>query len=262
MKATGQGLIALLTDFGTRDWYVATLKGVVLSRFPQARFVDITHEVPPQDVLAGAFTLAAACPWFPPGTTFLAIVDPGVGTSRALIAARAHGRYFVGPDNGLLALSLQQANHPQLIRLTKHRYWLTALSQTFHGRDILAPVAAPLAAGGAIARLGEPMVRLAPLALPPLRRERKRLRGAIVHIDTFGNAITNVRPAALPPQPRDVVFRYQQRKVRMVSSYADGRPNELIALVGSLGFVELAIRNGSAARTLHAKRGDPVEVVV
>lgn len=256
-------LIALLTDFGTRDWYVATLKAILLSRCSTARIVDITHEIPPQDTVAGAFTLAAVAPWFPPGTVFLGVVDPGVGTSRSIIAARADHHYFVGPDNGLLTLAVRRARRITAVRLTNRRYWLKAVSATFQGRDIMAPVAAYLASGGSLGRLGTTVSRLTPLALPIVRRQGSIVRGRIVHIDTFGNLITTLPASTLAPPgrrtPRAVV-RYKRRGARVVSSYAAGRPAELIALAGSLGLVELAVRNGSAARAFHAARGDAIEV--
>ena len=258
------GVIALLTDFGTRDWYVATLKGVILSRCPQARFVDITHEIPPQDVVAGAFTLAAAAPWFPPGTVFLTVVDPGVGSERALIAVHADGRYFVGPDNGLLTLSVDRATRRRIVRLTNRRYWLPDVSCTFHGRDIMAPVAAHLAGGGTMRSLGAPTQRLTHLALPRVTRRGRVLQGAVVHIDGFGNLITNL-PAkflvnAQPARQRAV--RYQEMRAPVVSSYSAGHANELIAVAGSLGLVELAIREGSAAWAFNAKRGERVELML
>ena len=262
-SARGAPLVALLTDFGTRDWYVATLKGVILSRCPDARLVDITHEVPPQDVLAGAFTLAAAAPWFPVGTVFLAVVDPEVGTDRALLAARADGRYFVGPDNGLLTMCLARAQHTSVVRLRNRRYWLTQVSQTFHGRDIMAPVAAYLACGGSLSRLGTPMRHIRQPPLPLVQRRGRTIHGAVVHIDAFGNLITNM-PAALLAGTRGsarVALRYKDRGARVVSSYAEGRPRELIAVAGSLGLVELAVREGSAAWVFDAKRGDPVELM-
>lgn len=255
-------LVALLTDFGTRDWYAAALKAVVLSRCPGARLVDITHEIPPQDTVAGAFTLAAAVPWFPRGTVFLAVVDPGVGSDRAIVAAKADGRYFVGPDNGLLTLSLQRAKRFVAVRLTKPRYWLAAVSVTFQGRDIMAPVAAYLASGRALTRLGPPLAYLSPLPLPALRQSGSTLRGHVVHIDAFGNLITNLPASslALPSGSRGVTVRYKRRAVRVVSSYAAGGSAELVAVAGSLGVVELALRNGSAAWTFNAARGDEVEV--
>ena len=256
-------IVALLTDFGTRDWYAATLKAVILSRCPRAHIVDITHDIPPQDTLAGAFTLAAAAPWFPPGAVLLGIVDPGVGTDRALLAIRADGRYFVGPDNGLLALNLVAAKRIRIIRLTQPRYWLKTISRTFEGRDIMAPVAAYLAGGGVLSRLGVPMGRVTPLALPTVRRVGATLRGHVVHLDAFGNLITNLSGELVGAgsASRGMVLRYKGRRARVVSSYAAGRPEELIAVVGSLGLIELAVRGASAAWQCTAARGDEVELV-
>ena len=255
---TRRPVIALLTDFGTQDWYVGALRGVLLSRCPQARLLDISHDIPPQDVLAGAFTLAAVAPWFPPGTVFLAVVDPGVGSARALLAARAHGQCFIGPDNGLLTLALARAVRPTIVRLTNRRYWAADLSRTFHGRDVLATVAAAVVSGVPLARLGVPLARLTPLEMPIPRRRGRALTGAVIHIDAFGNLITNLPASALAGGRAAV--RYQRRPVRVVSSYTQGNAQELIAVVNSQGLVELAIREGSAARVFHVKRGDHVEV--
>ena len=264
MTRTAARAIVLLSDFGTRDWYVATLKGVLLSRAPRARLIDITHEVPPQDVVAGAFTLAAAAPWFPRGTVFLAVVDPGVGTDRTLLAARADGRYFVGPDNGLLSLSLERARERTVVRLTSRRHWLASISQTFQGRDIMAPVAAYLARGGALRELGPTLRAFTPLALPVVQRRGPRIKGCVVHIDAFGNLITNLPGVLLSgaSAARRTALRYKDRDVRVVSSYGHGRPSELIAVVASLGVIELAVREGSAAWVFNAKRGDKVEMKV
>jgi S-adenosylmethionine hydrolase len=255
-------VIALLTDFGTRDWYVAALKGVLLARAPQARLVDITHEAPPQDVAAGAFLLAAAAPWFPAGTVFLTIVDPGVGTNRPLLALEADRRYFVGPDNGVLSLAVARSRRLRAVRLTARRFWLPTVSRTFHGRDILAPVAAYLARGGSLRRLGPPSGRLTPLVLPPVERRGRQLRGRVVHVDVFGNLITNIAADQGHSlcHARAAVVTCRNRRLRVVSSYADSRPHRAVALIGSLGFLELAVRNGSASRVLGARRGDPVTV--
>lgn len=252
-------LIGLLTDFGTRDWYVASLKGVIAALCPRARVIDITHEIPPQDVTAGAWNIAAAAPWFPPRTIFACVVDPGVGTARPLLAAQADEQFFIGPDNGLLSLVLARAGRRKVIRLTNPVYWLKEINQTFHGRDIIAPVAAHLARGVGLGSLGVPATRYQPLPLPVLRQTARRLIGQIVYIDTFGNLITNLPVGVLGSSRRGTV-RYRRAPVRMVSSYADGRSGDLIAVPGSLGYVELAVRNGSAAARCQAKRGDQVEL--
>ena len=255
-------LIALLTDFGARDWYVAAMKGVILARAPRAQLVDITHEIPPQDILAGAFTLAAAAPWFPRGTVIVAVVDPGVGSARGLLAARCDGRYLLGPDNGVLALALQHGTRSTVIRLTSRRFWRETISRTFHGRDILAPVAAHLACGGAFAALGVPASRITPLEWPSVQRRGRRWRGRIVHIDAFGNLMTNLPGTVLASGRTSApVVRYQGRRASVVSSYGAGAPNRLMAVVNALGMMELAVKNASAAAVYTARRGDPVEVV-
>ncbi|MBI3087673.1 MAG: SAM-dependent chlorinase/fluorinase [Candidatus Omnitrophica bacterium] len=259
MAASRTPLIALLTDFGTADWYAACMKGVILRTRPQTHLVDITHEIPPQDVAAGAFTLAAAAPWFPAQTVFACVVDPGVGTERPLLAAEADGQRFVAPDNGLLSLVLERAKRRALVKLTNPRCWLPAVSHTFHGRDIIAPVAAELAQGRPLRQFGIPVRRYRTLAIPPLKRLGRTLTGCVLHLDAFGNLITNL-PAGLLALPSRWEVRYQQRRVRVVSSYEEGRPNELLAIAGSLGYVELAVRNGSAAARCRAKRYDPVRL--
>jgi len=251
-------LIALMTDFGTAGWYAACMKAVILTICPRVRLVDLTHEIPPQDVLAGAFALAAAAPWFPPKTVFACVVDPGVGTARPLIAAQADRQVFVGPDNGVFSLIFQRAKQLSLVRLTNPRYWLAEISATFHGRDIIAPVAAHLACGCPLQRLGVWRTRYHTLKLPPLQRTATTLQGCVLHTDPFGNLITNL-PASVMSSAHWQV-RYKHRPVRVVSSYAEGRSGQLVALVGSAGYLELAIPNGSAAKRYRAKRGDGVEL--
>lgn len=246
--------IACLTDFGTRDWYAGTLKGVLLSRAPGIPILDLSHDIPPYDVRAGALALAAAAPWFPRRTVFLAVVDPGVGSDRALLAAEADGRYFVGPDNGLLMLALTQARRRRIVHLARPRYWLPGVSRTFHGRDILAPVAAHLARGGSLLALGPPVRPRVPLPWPAPQRTGRRWAGRIVHIDAFGNLITNLPGSAASGS----VVRCRGRRVPVVSSYAAGRAGRLAAVVNSLGLVELAVPGASAATRLRAQREDAV----
>lgn len=255
-------LVALLTDFGTRDWYVASLKGVLLSRAPGVQVLDITHEIAPQDIIAGSLTLAAVAPWLPHGTVCLAVVDPGVGTNRSLLAAEADGRSFVGPDNGLLELTLRRARRWRAVRLTERRYWLPGVSRTFESRDILAPVAAHLARGGSLARLGPAMTRLVPAITLPARRVRGGVQGRVIHVDAFGNVVTSLEASRWLRGARGAAeVRCRRRRAAVVSSYADGRPRQLVAVVNSLGLIELAIPNGSAARALRARRGDHVALV-
>jgi len=262
MPPPGTSVIALLTDFGTRDWYAAALKGVILSHAPRAQLVDITHEIPPQDVVAGAFVLASAVEWFPPGTIFVAVVDPGVGSERPLLAARADDRYFIGPDNGLLSWSLERTAASTIVRLTNRRYWRKDVSRTFHGRDIMAPVAAHLARGVRLSRFGTPVERITKLTVPTLQRRERSVEGSILHIDAFGSLITNLPETLLRGKlsSGQVRVRYKDRQARMVSSYGEGQASELIAVVGSLRLIELAIREGSAAWVCNARRGDPVEL--
>ena len=208
MSRITQPVIALLTDFGARDWYVAAMKGVLCARAPRARLVDITHEIPPQDVMTGAFVMAAAAPWFPAGTVFLAVVDPDVGSSRALLAAWADGRFFVGPDNGLLSLCFRSARRARVVRLTNRRLRLPRVSGTFHGRDVMAPVAAYLARGGSLARLGPPAARPVTLALPAVRSRAGEVTGTVLHVDAFGNLITNLRAAHV----RDAALRFRRNR--------------------------------------------------
>ena len=179
-----------------------------------------------------------------------------------MVAVLADGRYFLGPDNGLLSLSVGQAKSRSIVRLANRRYWLKEVSRTFHGRDILAPAAAYLACGGSLRQLGPPIQRIAAVPLPPLVRRGHRIEGRVIHLDVFGNLVTNL-PGSLVTDDRHAArhrLRYQHRRVRVVSSYGEGRAAELIAVVGSRGFVELAIREDSAARRLGGSRGDPVEL--
>ena len=199
-RAAVPPLVTLTTDFGLRDAYVAAMKGVILSICPEARLVDVSHEVAPQDVMEAAFVLRQAVPYFPPEAVHLVVVDPGVGTARRPVALRHGGHRFVGPDNGLFALLLDGAAPETLVGLDRPAFWRTeAPSTTFHGRDVFAPVAAHLAAGRRLAEVGTPAAALESLhwALPIA--DAQGLRGWVVHVDHFGNGITNI--------PRDLFER-------------------------------------------------------
>lgn len=251
-------LVALLTDFGTRDWYVACLKAVVWSVCPQARLLDLTHEIPPHDIVAGAVTVSAVVPWLPDGTVVLGVVDPGVGTSRAPVAACADARFFVGPDNGLFSLAWDRAARLTIVRLTNPRFWNAKPSSTFHGRDLFAPVAGYLARGRALRALGSVVTSYQRLPLPSLQSRKTSVRGAVIHIDRFGNAITNLRNELLSRHPGGRV-RFRRRPLRVVASYGFGRAGECVAVPGSHGHLEVAVREGSAAGRYQIARGHAVE---
>jgi S-adenosylmethionine hydrolase len=242
-------IVTLLTDFGTADTYVAQIKGVILGGCPGATLVDVTHGLPRGDVRAAAFALLESYAAFPRGTVHVCVVDPAVGTAQKRLAVRAAGSYFLAPDNGLLAPLLERAG-----KFGARELSAAGASSTFHGRDVFAPAAARLAAGGSFARLGRPVRRPAGLEWPRPERSRRRVRGEVIHVDRFGNLVTNLRPGDLPPG--DLVFGICGRAVRgPVSTYASAGLDELLVLVGSHGYLEIAVREGSAARRLKARRG-------
>jgi S-adenosylmethionine hydrolase len=250
-------LVTLLTDFGAGSGYPAQMKAVILSRLPAACVVDVSHEVPHFDVLAGALLLEACVPWFPREAVHCAVVDPGVGTARrAICVVDPEGRRLVGPDNGLLTPFLGPG--ARVRELAPGAHAPPPRSATFHGRDLFAPVAAWLAGGGDAERLGPAADDPVRLAWPGAARDGDAVRGEVVAADGFGNLLTSVREEDLPGGALDV--EVAGRAARLVRTYGDGAPGELVALVGSSGRLELAVREGSAARALGAARGLPVVV--
>jgi S-adenosylmethionine hydrolase len=257
-------VITLTTDFGNKDGFVGTMKGVIWGICPEARIADISHEVAPQNVTEGAITLWRAAPFFPAGTVHIAVVDPGVGTERRALAARIGAQYFVGPDNGLCTPLVEGAQREGLestfVALDKPQYWLPQVSRTFHGRDIFAPAGAHLALGVPLEELGS---LITDLMLQPLAKPEKMASGyraQIAVVDAFGNLTTNL------PWPevagRKLLISIKDRVIHSLStSYGHHQPGELIALVDSENFIEIAVVNGSAAQTLDARAGDPVEVL-
>lgn len=256
--------IALLTDFGFRDSYVGVMKGVIRGICREAEIVDLAHNIMPQDVAEAAFVLAASYRYFPPETIFVCVVDPGVGTERAVLYLRANEQAFLAPDNGLLSVITEEAGARQVRRVNTERHALKDGSSTFHGRDIFAPVAARLAAGLDPAELGPLARSVRQLHLPrPLRCADGSLRGEIIYIDQYGNLITNIRRDALERSlaapPDKVEVRTKRRSVRGISrTYADRPEGELVALFGSSGYLEVAVNCGSAARVLGCEKGDTV----
>lgn len=248
-------VVTLLTDFGTADSYVGQVKGAILSVAPSAQLVDLTHTVPPQDVFAGAYLLWTAVAAFPAGTIHVAVVDPGVGSARRAIALRtARGDFLVGPDNGLLQPAAERLGGIQTaVELTQREFWRPAPSTTFHGRDIFGPIAAHLAVGTPLEALGAPVDDLVRLELPLAHGPH----GEVLHVDTYGNLITNVPADVLPPR---YVVRLGSVVVRPAASYAAVEPGGLLALIGSSGLLEISARDANAAATLGARRGTRVVV--
>ncbi len=260
------GLVALLSDFGLADGYVGVMKGIMLGIAPSARLVDISHEVPPQDVTAGAWLLATAWSAFPQGTIFLAVIDPGVGTGRRAVALAAGGRYFVGPDNGLFSFVLDASPADRAVTLDNAKYHATSQpSATFHGRDIFAPCAAHLAAGTPLEALGS---QLAPHDLVRLPTPEPVWAGGVLaarvlHIDRFGNAITNIG-AVLTERilaDRDACLWVRSRAItQRAATFGDGPDGEPFMLRDSSGHLAIAVRNGSAAAALDIERGAEIAI--
>jgi S-adenosylmethionine hydrolase len=251
-------VITLLTDFGLADPYVGMMKGVIASICPGANVVDMTHEVPPHDIRTGAFFLERSFRYFPPGTVHVAIVDPGVGTSRKPLALRSEGHLFVGPDNGLLCLA---ARRPRAVKLTRASYFRAAISNTFHGRDVFAPVAAHLAAGAPFESLGPHVRRMVKLPGVHPRRVARGLRGSVACVDRFGNLITNLDLAAWKSLRRPRLAAGSFTATDLSSSYGAVRRGELAIVLGGYGLLEIAAREASAAKILGLGAGALVDLL-
>lgn len=255
-------LISLTTDFGLSDHFVGTMKGVILGIAPRARLVDISHDVPPFEIVEGAFTIAQTYRYFPSGTVHLIVVDPGVGTSRRPILMEAASQYFIAPDNGVLSMIYKREKH-KVREITAQKYFLPNVSHTFHGRDIFAPCAAHLASGVRPARFGRLIHDYVRLGLAaPQQVARRNWSGTILKIDRFGNLITNLHIddfswVATRPFELDVGL---EKVRRFAHSFADGGPGELLVLVGSSGYLEVVVNQGSAAKLLGCGTGAPVEL--
>jgi S-adenosyl-L-methionine hydrolase (adenosine-forming) len=257
--------IVMLTDFGTADGYPGVMRGVVLRIAPAAPLADLSHDIPPQDVAAGAWVLGTAWRYFPRETVFLCVVDPGVGSDRRAVAVRAGDHYYVGPDNGLLSYVLTEVPADEAVILDNPAFHLPQPSTTFHGRDIFAPVAAHLALGVVLAAVGSPIgvESLVRLALPVPKREGTVWIGHVVHVDRFGNLITDfdgALAAALLAEPGVVVRIGGLNIVERAATFAAGPQGAPLLVPDSSGHVAIAVRNGSAASLLNAGRGDLVHV--
>jgi len=257
--------ITIMTDFGLRDGYVGVMKGVILGLAPDARLVDITHLVSPQNVREAAVILSRSAFYFPEGTIHIFVVDPGVGTARRPLAARIGPQRFVGPDNGALTMVLARArreNWPvEIVHLDQPRFWRPEISNIFHGRDIFSPVAAHLATGAPLSAMGTPITDPVLLPLSDVQRTADSLRGEITHLDHFGNIGTNIRQEDLAGLG-EVIVRVRGAEMRgLVRTFGDREPGELIALINSVGELALAEVNGNAGKRLGAQVGDKIEVI-
>lgn len=257
-------IITLTTDFGTRDAYVAEMKGVMLGIAVSVRqavsLVDLTHEVAAHDVTEGALALDAAAPFFPRGSIHLAVIDPGVGTDRRGLVVRTERALLVGPDNGLFTPFLEAAGRWEAWELRAEEYRLSAVSRTFHGRDIFAPAAAHLATGVPPERFGPPVRDPVRLSWPTVRAVTGAVAGAVLHVDRFGNLVTSIRAETLDEVGGSVRIRLGGRALPLVGTYGELEAGQAGALVGSSGRIEIAVREGSAAARFKARRGTPVVV--
>jgi S-adenosylmethionine hydrolase len=257
-------IVTLTTDFGTRDAYVAEMKGVILEIATAVgrpvHLVDVTHDVAAHDVTEGALTLDAAAPFFPAGSIHLAVVDPGVGTARRGLVVQTARAVLVGPDNGLFTPFLDAAATWQAYELRAAEYRLASVSRTFHGRDVFAPAAAYLATGVVPERFGPRVLDPVRLSWPTVRAMAGAIAGSVLHVDRFGNLVTSIRAATLEELGEAIRIRLAGRLLPLVGTYGDLDPGQAGALVGSSGRLEVAVREGSAAARFKARRGTPVVV--
>ena len=264
-------LITLLTDFGIRDEYVGLMKGVILSMFPSAVIVDITHQIDPQDMVQAAYAIESSYNYFPTNSVHLIVVDPGVGGDRGIIAMKSNGHVFIAPDNGVLTLICDKGRIETIIKLDNTAFFLKSISQTFHGRDIIAPVGAHIAKGVPLNAIGSEIDLINIKRLKDLNAslsQKGELVGTIVSIDRFGNLITNIDVKQLTDYTQsgpDEIPQFQigEKVVRGLSdAYINVAQHRPLAIIGSRGYLEIAVNRGSAQRYFSVKKGDLVKVTI
>jgi S-adenosyl-L-methionine hydrolase (adenosine-forming) len=262
----GRQIVTITTDFGDQDHFVGVMKGVILNINPDAILVDISHQVHSYDIFDGAYTLAQSCHYFPLDTIHLVVVDPGVGSGRRPLLVRTKNYKFVTPDNGVLSLVYEREENVEVRHITADHYFLQPVSNTFHGRDVFAPVAGWLSRGLEADKFGEVVTDYVRFASPrPKRLDDHALKGVVLKVDKFGNLITNIRPEDVPqlfavdPAPFRMIIN-QKEVSKLTTSYSAGSPSELFVISGSSGFLEIATCRGSAARALNVNRGAEVEL--
>jgi S-adenosylmethionine hydrolase len=256
-------MITLTSDFGLKDPYVSEMKGVILTINPKTTLIDITHDIEKFNIRMAAFTLASAAPYFPKGAVHLAVVDPGVGTQRRAIIIQTERAFFVGPDNGILILAAQGQTIKHIYQITNPKFMRTRISNTFHGRDIFSPAAAYLDKGVEAKDFGPEIKEPIKPAFGQVRRTSNSLIGEVMHIDGFGNIITNICEKDLAENKSKTIkieLPHSWLKLSSGNTYAEAKPKEPVALIGSHGFLEIALDKGSAASEFHAEAGDKVTV--
>ncbi len=260
-------IVTLTTDFGLQDHFVGTMKGVMIDINPEVKFVDISHAVEPFDVFDGALTIAQAYSYFPTGTVHMVIVDPGVGSARRPIVVSSEKYLFVAPDNGVLSLVYDHEPELSVRAITANHYFLQPLSHTFHGRDVFSPIAAHLSKGVDPARLGEEVTDYVRFSAPkPKIGGNRTLRGVVLKVDRFGNLITNITqedaPGLFQAEPLPFKLSVGKREITQIrAAYADGAPGEVFAILGSMGFLEIAANRGAASKLVEATKGTDVSIV-
>jgi S-adenosylmethionine hydrolase len=254
-------IITLTTDFGLKDPYAVAMKAAILGISPGVVIVDITHDVEKFNVRAGAFFLGSVAPYFPEGTVHVAVVDPSVGTRRRPIAIETKHGFFVGPDNGILILAAETQGIKHIYELTSRRFMLSSISSTFHGRDIFAPAAAHLVNGTAIEEFGLQLTNVVRPDFTKVVRNKNFLTGEVLHVDDFGNIITNIHAKDIAEFREDMLLvelPNHKVQVKVSRAYADSKPQEPLALIGSHNYLEIALNQGSAAAKFESKAGDKI----
>jgi S-adenosylmethionine hydrolase len=257
-------IVTLTTDFGLRDPYAAEIKAAILSISPKTVIVDITHEIAKFDIRMGAYVLASAAPYFPKGSVHVAVVDPGVGTRRRPILVQTKQSFFVGPDNGVLVLAAEKQGIMRVHELANPKFMLPKVSNTFHGRDIFAPAAAYLLKGVKPAKFGPEIREAAKPEFAKVTRENGALIGEVLHVDGFGNIITNINEKEVAQShvkgALSLELPCHKLKLKLGKAYGETKPREPLALIGSHGFLEIALNQGNAAEKFKTKAGDKVTV--
>lgn len=257
-------IITLTTDFGLQDHYVSAMKAVILGISPDVRMIDISHDIPAQDIMAGAWVIRNSAFLFPENTVHLVVIDPGVGTSRQPICLRIHDQYFVGPDNGIFSLLYDEFEY-EAFKLSKREFWREEVSRTFHGRDIFAPVAAHISRGVPLKDLGEPASDLVTYHWAVPIADKDGLQGWVVHIDRFGNLITNISEQLMREHIRSSRLKIYVGNTmikKLVKTFGDVEDGDPAAFIGSSGMLEIGINKGNASRLLNVDKGAQISIML